>query len=64
MQAWIGQYREQKSDLATGNIYVGGKYFPIQLDHFITKLQSKGADSVDRNCVTDVIGGCDVAGCI
>ena len=41
------QFREQESDLATGNIAVGGEYLPIPWDHYIPKSQIKATATVD-----------------
>ena len=43
-----------------GNIAVGGEYFPISWDHWITKVLIKEANTLDKDYVSDVIDGCDV----
>ena len=43
-----------------GNIYVGGKYFPIPWYHYILKAQIKLSDIMNEHHATYVIAGCSV----
>ena len=56
------QYREQDSDLAMENIYVGSKYFPIPQDHYTPKTQKKATNTFEKHHAPGTIGGCDVSG--
>ena len=58
----MGQYREEEKNISMGNIDLGSEYLTILQDHFIYKVHSKVAYTVDYRHVPGVIYGCAVAG--
>ena len=53
----MGEYREQDTDIAMGEISTGCEYLPILGDHYITKAQIKAADTPGDQHEPDIIGG-------
>ena len=60
MYAIMGKYKEQDYDISMGNIYVGGKCFPILRYHCITKVHRKLDNTMYDNNAPDIIGGFDL----
>ena len=56
----MGEYREQDTDIAMGEVSTGSEYSPILGNHYIPKAQIKLSDIMNEHHATYVISGCSV----